>query len=228
MGNATSKAAKSASKLSATNTARKYPPPSSNRTNAPAQRSTPGASRGPTVHPKTQISENRDQSSPPPHFLHTLETRTRTNNQAAINLDSSDPDLELEHNRRARMLGPVVANPTLSNSSTFNQAHGNFRPSNASQTIFPSAGGSYGRANPAVSLLAARERIAAEAEEEFGNIGRRGVADRKFLDVFTLRQVLQMRDNGVTHGEIEEKLGLKRGSVGVLGKKDVFGLTMVA
>lgn len=79
-----------------------------------------------------------------------------------------------------------------------------------------------------MSLLAAREKIAAEAEEEFSNIGKKDVPGRRFLDVYTLRQVLQMRSNGITAEEIEENLGLKRGSVGLLGRKDVFGVTMVA
>lgn len=64
MGNATSKAAKSANKLSATNAARKYPLPSSNRTTAQAARPSPGATAGPTVHPQTRISETRNEGLP--------------------------------------------------------------------------------------------------------------------------------------------------------------------
>jgi hypothetical protein len=145
--------------------------------------------------------------------------------RTAIKLDASDPDLDL--NARARRLGPVVPNPTLSNSSIFNQAHAHgasqFRPSNSSQTIYPSSGsaGSNAPQNPAVSLLAARSRLAAEAEEEFSNIGRKGMPGRRFLDVMMVRQVLLMREKGAKNEEIEEKLGLRKGIVGKLGGKNV-------
>lgn len=61
MGNASSKAAKNASKLSSSSAARKYPSPNSNRTNVQAERPRPGATAGPTVHPQTRISQTRDQ-----------------------------------------------------------------------------------------------------------------------------------------------------------------------
>ncbi|KAE8446030.1 hypothetical protein EG329_012669 [Mollisiaceae sp. DMI_Dod_QoI] len=146
MGSSTSKAAKSASKLSATNTARKYPtrppPPSSNKTNVEATRPSPDAKLGPTVHPEVKASESRDQctSSIPQtsvsmsnkpkldhdHTPQHIQAPRKHNNPiniyllTAINLDSSDPDLSL--NARLRTLGPVQPNPTKSNSSTFNFA----------------------------------------------------------------------------------------------------------
>lgn len=122
----------------------------------------------------------------------------------------------------------MVAHPTLSHSSTFNQAHGQPHASNGMQGVFPSPTGSRGRPNPAVSLLAAREKLATEAEQEFSNAGRKGAPGRRFLDVLTLRQVLQMRDQGVGSAEIEERLGLRRGVVDRLGGKNVVGLTVVA
>ena len=71
-----------------------------------------------------------------------------------------------------------------------------------------------------MSLLTARYRLAEEAEREFSEIGRRGAAGRRFLDVVTLRQVLVLRDErGMSAGEIEEALGLKKGVVGMLGGK---------
>jgi hypothetical protein len=150
-----------------------------------------------------------------------------TNNEPAINLDSSDPDLDL--NARARKLGPVIPNPTLSHSSTFNQAHGHLHPSNSSsQSIFPSATSPHMAQNPALSLLAARERLAGEAEEEFSNIGRKGAAGRLFLDVLTVRQALQMREKGIAAEEIEEELGLARGVMRKLGAKGVVGITVAA
>ncbi|KUJ09651.1 uncharacterized protein LY89DRAFT_627858, partial [Mollisia scopiformis] len=223
MGSSTSKAAKSASKLSATNTARTYPtrspPPSSNTTNAQTSRPTPDARLGPTVHPESTATDSRDQSIPP---------------------SSSDPDLSL--NARLRTLGPVQPNPTLSNSSTYTFArspplthsdrpstnsstsqthtdpsltHTQFQPSasNPAQSIFPGRG----RENPAISLLTARYRLAEEAEREFAALGKKGSAGRGFVDVQTLRQVLVLRGEGMGGAEIEGRLGLKAGVVGRLG-----------
>lgn len=115
-----------------------------------------------------------------------------------------------------------MPNPTLSNSSTFNRAHGRLSQFDTSQSVFPSRSGSL---NPAIGLLEARERLADKAEEEFASIGKQDAAARQFLDVLTLRQVLQMRGKGVSNEEIERKLALKRGIVAVLGKKEIIGLT---
>lgn len=134
--------------------------------------------------------------------------------KTAINLDASDPDMAL--NERARKLGPVETHPTLSHSSTFNP-----------QSVYPASGPGIAE-NPAVSLLVARQRLAGEAEEEFSNIGRKGQPGRRFLDAITVRQVLQMREKGVTSAEIEEKLGLGKGVVEVLGRRNVVGLQGVA
>jgi hypothetical protein len=72
-------------------------------------------------------------------------------------------------------------------------------------------------------LLAARSRIAREAEEEFENLGRRGSPGRSFLDVVTIRQVLMMRDEqGKGAEEIERTLGLRKGVVGKLGPRGLY------
>jgi hypothetical protein len=68
--------------------------------------------------------------------------------------------------------------------------------------------------------LTARYRLAEEAELEFSNIGRKGREGRQFLDVVTIRQILVLRDEkGLGEGEIEERLGLRKGVVGRLGGK---------
>ncbi|TGO26746.1 hypothetical protein BPAE_0054g00540 [Botrytis paeoniae] len=195
------KASKAAS-LSASNTARKYPTrtplPSSPRTNVEPSQPNPSAKLGPTVHPEPSSSSTKNQS---------------------ISFDASDPDIGL--NSRLRELGPVTPSPTLSNSSTFNRASAqdpitsgnNFIPSAStpSQSIFPTAN------NPAVSLLAARSRIAEEAERDFEKIGRKGFQGRKYLDVATIRTVLVYRSEGMPDSEIEERLELRRGIVKSLG-----------
>ena len=67
MGASTSKAAKKASQLSATNTARKYPtrspPLSSNRPHVQPQTQTRTANIGPNVHPPPKIAETRDHGA---------------------------------------------------------------------------------------------------------------------------------------------------------------------
>ena len=82
-----------------------------------------------------------------------------------------------------------------------------------------------GRINPAVWLLTARYRLAEEAEREFSRLGKGGGEGRGFVDVVTLRQVLVLRDEkGLEGAEIERKLGLKRGIVGLLGRRGVVGV----
>ena len=55
--------------------------------------------------------------------------------------------------------------------------------------------------------------------------GRRGHEGRQFLDVFTIRQILTLRDErGRSAAEIEKALGLKRGVVDRLGIQGVFEL----
>lgn len=55
--------------------------------------------------------------------------------------------------------------------------------------------------------------------------GRRGHEGRQFLDVYTIRQMLTMRDEqGASAGQIEKRLGLKAGAVERLGAQGVVEL----
>jgi hypothetical protein len=77
-----------------------------------------------------------------------------------------------------------------------------------------------------VSLLTARYRLAEEAEREFANIGKAGGEGRQFLDVVTIRKVLELRDEkGVDGGDIERRLELRKGVVQRLGRRGVVGVT---
>ncbi|KAL8995186.1 MAG: hypothetical protein Q9169_005045, partial [Polycauliona sp. 2 TL-2023] len=208
MGASSSKAARSAASSSAR---RKYPSrtpesnPTTNTSSAPqpppaaAQSTAPG----PTVHPQSQASGSRDDS---------------------INIDSSDPHFA----QSLRSLGPVQPSSTLSNSSTFSPAPSS--NSNSPQTssslstptssqqpqIFPSH-----HLNPALQVLSRRTALANEAEAEFSRL-RGGGEGRRFMDVVTIREVLAMRDKrGMGAGEIEGRLGLRRGVVGRLGGRGV-------
>lgn len=148
----------------------------------------------------------------------------------AINTEATDPDLNPAYQARLQKLGVVQPNPTLSHSSTVNSPphadpqhlSSSFQPSASapSQSIFPSPS-----SNPAVSLLTARYRLAEEAEREFEEIGKRGAKGRQFVDVFTLKQVLVMRERGMVDGQIERTLELREGVVGRLGRTGVIGAT---
>lgn len=109
-------------------------------------------------------------------------------------------------------------NPTLSNSSTF--AHPS-NPHASFQRMGPDP-----RTNPAVAVLDARARLQDEAEKEFIEAGKRGHEGRQFLDVYTIRQILMLRDkSGVGGEEIERRLGLKEGVVERLGARGLFEIT---
>ncbi|KAH0537497.1 hypothetical protein FGG08_005715 [Glutinoglossum americanum] len=79
--------------------------------------------------------------------------------------------------------------------------------------------------NPALALLAARSRLAEEAGAEALSAGKKGFPGRRFVDVVTVRQALRLRDGeGVADGEVERRLGLRRGVVGKLGRRGVVGV----
>ena len=74
-------------------------------------------------------------------------------------------------------------------------------------------------------VLDARAKLQDRAEIEFLEAGRRGHAGREFLDIFTVRQMLVLRDEkGKSAGEIEKALGLKKGAVDRLGVRGVVGV----
>lgn len=83
--------------------------------------------------------------------------------------------------------------------------------------MFPQA------SNPALLVWSARQRITKEAELEAESFGKQSYAGREYLDALTIRQALSMRDRqGLSDGEIEGLLRLKKGVLGRLGKKGVF------
>ncbi|GFF54064.1 conserved hypothetical protein [Aspergillus lentulus] len=135
-----------------------------------------------------------------------------TTKSAVIDLDGRDPDFAAS----LRSIGPVVPNPTFSRTSTFNP--GPTQRQSPNQPVFPTA------ANPALLVLTARQTAAKAAQEESEQIGRPGFAGREFVDAWTIRQALTMRDRqGLSLGEIEGMLRLKKGVLGRLGAKGVVG-----
>lgn len=132
----------------------------------------------------------------------------------AISLDARDPDFAAS----LRSLGPVQPNSTRSNTSTFTSSSrstpATTRPRTndpsppQGQNIFPNPA-----QNPALRILEARDRLAAEAEEEFTR-GRLGGKGRRFLDLGTIREVIALRDEKMLPAtEIESKMGLAEGVV---------------
>ena len=72
-------------------------------------------------------------------------------------------------------------------------------------------------------MLTARERLQQQADVEFAKTGR-GDGGRSFLDISTIRQLIQLRDErGMDGKEIEKMLGLAQGVVGRLGPSGVVG-----
>lgn len=159
----------------------------------------PGNSAGPTVRPQPRATGNRSE---------------------AINLDASDPDFA----RSLRSLGPVQPNPTMSPTSAF--PHPTNTNKNATHAASPSAQQNPytldPRKNPAIAVLDARARLQVRADEEGERYGKSGFEGREFLDVFTIRQMLVLRDGkGKAAGDIERQLGLKAGAMERLGPKGV-------
>jgi hypothetical protein len=74
-------------------------------------------------------------------------------------------------------------------------------------------------------VLTARSKLQDEAEAEFMEAGTRGHTGRQYLDVYTIRQILTLRDDkGQSAAAIEKKLGLKPGVVERLGTAGVVEL----
>ncbi|KAI0994674.1 hypothetical protein K3495_g13507 [Podosphaera aphanis] len=95
-------------------------------------------------------------------------------------------------------------------------------PTSASAPVFTEANF---RANPAITLLARRNHMDAEAEAEFARIGKSAHRGRRFLAVEIVRQIIYLRDTERMKAEdIEKRLGLGSQVVASLGKRGVVGV----
>ncbi|RKU48321.1 hypothetical protein DL546_008231 [Coniochaeta pulveracea] len=125
---------------------------------------------------------------------------------------------------RLKKMGVAQPNPTFSPSSRAvhspQQASTNSSSSpfqspddySAPRPTYPSS-----RDNQTLSVLEARRRITERAEAELENIGKRNAEGREFVDIATIRRALLLRQGGVKEEEIEDRFGLKRGTVRRLG-----------
>lgn len=111
-------------------------------------------------------------------------------------------------------MGVVDPQPTYSPSS---RAAGGI-PSSAAGPIFPST-----QTNVTLSALASRRQVQARADadtERFQQVGLRGAA-RRYVDMRTLADALQLLDKGVPAGEVEARMGMQEGLLARLGRKGV-------
>ncbi|CAK4032063.1 Hypothetical predicted protein [Lecanosticta acicola] len=201
MGSSASKASRAAGSA-----ARKYParPSPSTTTQPQPQAAAPSPSSTSNALPQAPPAPS---GQPGP----TVKPRPQASGDRseAINLDASDPDFA----QSLRSIGPVQPNPTLSPTSAFSPGQ-NIRP----QAPNP-------RSNPALAVLEARSKLQDGADREFLEAGRRGHQGREFLDVYTIRQILTLRDEQRRKtDDIEKALGLKRGVVDRLGASGVVEL----
>lgn len=82
------------------------------------------------------------------------------------------------------------------------------------------------RNNPALAILAARQRIQDEEESDKVQTGKSGWKGRRYVDVGTIRKALVLRDeSGMDAEEIERTLDLREGFMAGLGRQGVFEAT---
>lgn len=214
MGSASSKAARGAS--------RKFPTRS------------PSSAVSQTTRPRAQqpaaskADGSKDQSTPPlparrispPYRSYRFFFLLLIQNLAAVIDDASDPDFSpAGFASRLQQMGIVDPNPTYSPSSRAGGAHhlgGGL--SSAAGPIFPSS-----RANVTLSALESRRAVQERAEqdtERFQQVGIRG-AQRRYVDMRTLSDALQLLDKGVAAAEVEARMGMQAGLLQKLGRKGV-------
>ncbi|PGH08752.1 hypothetical protein AJ80_07790 [Polytolypa hystricis UAMH7299] len=203
MGSAASKPAKAAA--SAAVRRRQYPKqasPSTTKTATVAGKRSvaPGQPAGSAAVPR--------QTGP---VYHSKEKASATKSEA-IDLDARDPHFAAS----LRALGPVTPFPTLSHSSTFHNPHNNNVNVNNPHSRPP-------QANPSFLILSSRAQLAREADAELESLGRASQQDRRFLDVVSLRQVVGMRERGVSDRVIERQFRLGEGVLEELGPRGVVG-----
>ena len=143
--------------------------------------------------------------------------------EPAIRADAMDPDLPINADfaGRLRKMGIVQPNPTYSPSSIaspFPDAYGIKQSLSSPQ--FPSAS-----SNATLGVLEVRRRLEARAKSELDNMGKSTDKGREFLDIGTVKQILVLRQGGVSATDIEARLRLKPG---IVAKLDPAGIVAPA
>ena len=116
-------------------------------------------------------------------------------------------------------MGIAEPNPTYSPSSTASSSQ---RPAanDISQPlgpIFPAS-----KHNSTLSVLEARRAIQQQADEDFEALGRAGSPGRRFMDMRTLVDAMQLLDRGLSRSQVEQQLKLQPQLLDKLGPAGVF------
>lgn len=129
-----------------------------------------------------------------------------------------DPDFVTgDFSRRLHQMGIAETNTEYNASSTAApQFNPQFNPQAISAPTFPPS-----RFNPTLTALEARARLQEQATEDFEASGRADVQGRRFLNIRTLADAVQLRDQGVPQRDIEARLRIQPGLLEKLGRKDV-------
>ncbi|KAJ6784191.1 hypothetical protein PWT90_04765 [Aphanocladium album] len=134
--------------------------------------------------------------------------------------DAADPDFTpAGFASRLQQMGIVDPNPTYSPSSRAAGAHQlGGMPSSAAGPIFPSS-----RANATLSALESRRQVQQRADEDMEHFQQVGIraARRRYVDMRTLSDALQLLDKGVPPREVEGKMGMQEGLLDKLGRKGI-------
>lgn len=132
----------------------------------------------------------------------------------AIRADAMDPDFAPGgFSQRLQQMGVAQPNPTYSPSSTAGPETTYQMPSGP---LYRSAG-----RNQTLTALDVRQRLQQQAEAEFENLGRANSQGRRFLDIRTIVDAIQMRDRGIPQKDIEARLGIQPGLLNNIGNQNV-------
>lgn len=128
-------------------------------------------------------------------------------------LDSSD--VTGDFSRRLQQMGVVQPNPTYSPSSTAG-THGDAAPPTPLGPMFPSVSN-----NTTLSVLEARQRLQRAAEEELEAGGQSSSQSRRFVDMRTLVDAMQLRHRGMSSADIERKLRMRPGLLQIIENRSL-------
>lgn len=82
--------------------------------------------------------------------------------------------------------------------------------------LYPSAA-----KNPTIATLDARRRVQQLVDGEFASRGKNPDSGRIFMDMATVRRIIQLRERGSVPSEIEKSLRLQPGLASKLGRPGI-------
>ena len=128
-----------------------------------------------------------------------------------------DPDaVSGDFSQRLHQMGIAEPNPTYSPSSTATPQRQSADTIAPLGPLFPSA-----KNNATLSVLEARRRLQQLAEEDFEAMGHSSSQGRRFLDMRTMVEAMQLRSRGTSNADIEKRLGLQARVLDKLGRQSI-------